>query len=204
VNNSKQTPIFASQSPPNPEDFRKFQTVISSDWDGKIVKHPASFLFWLDEEHFHFLARQEGREGFTHPDSKPGVFQAELWRYDVAEFFLKLADRPTYLEFNLAPNGAWWSCIFDSRLAPAPGQPEAIPGVQASGIQESDHWEAHAKIPRRWMEEYFPLSSGTALNATFILNSPEQVFLTSGDLGDGEPDFHRPDSFPEGKLSPPA
>jgi hypothetical protein len=33
------------------------------------------------------------------------------------------------------------------------------------------------------------------LATTFILNSPDQIFLTTADDLAGEPDFHRPDSF---------
>src|SRR6056300_165646 len=34
------------------------------------------------------------------------------------------------------------------------------------------------------------------LNACFILNSPDQIFVTAGDPPEGKPDYHRPDLFP--------
>jgi hypothetical protein len=34
------------------------------------------------------------------------------------------------------------------------------------------------------------------LNATFIIDSPQQRFLTATDLGAGTPDFHQPERFP--------
>lgn len=33
------------------------------------------------------------------------------------------------------------------------------------------------------------------LAATFILETPDQIFLTTADDLSGEPDFHRPDCF---------
>ena len=45
--------------------------------------------------------------------AKPGSFHEGLWEGDVAEVFL-MHPGGGYLEYNFAPNGAWWSCAFDS------------------------------------------------------------------------------------------
>ena len=204
VNKAKETLIFQSTTPPKPEDFQSFQTVISADWFDQRASSPPSFLFWLDEDHFHFLARRDGSAGTPHPESQPGYFQAELWRYDVAEFFLRSANGSRYLEFNLSPNGGWWSCLFGDPLQPESGQPSPVPGVRTRALQTPESWQAQASVPRRWIEERFPLDESPALNATFILDSPHQTFFTAGDLGGGEPNFHQPALFPMAKLVRPA
>lgn len=154
------------------------------------------FLFWADESHFHFLASEKGSCGLAHPDARPGKYQAELWRYDVAEFFLQSADRQRYLEFNLSPNGAWWSSAFDAPRQPAPGEPAPVPEVITRAHQDAEGWQAAASLPLAWLQKHYGFGAKTTLNATFILNSPAQIFLTAGDLGPGEPDFHRPRAFP--------
>ena len=37
------------------------------------------------------------------------------------------------------------------------------------------------------------------LNACFILNSPDQIFVSAGNLGDGNPDYHRPKQIPSAR-----
>ncbi|MDP7495091.1 MAG: hypothetical protein QGI77_01610, partial [Roseibacillus sp.] len=55
--------------------------------------------------------------------------------------------------------------------------------------------QARADLPLAWLKEHLHFGSDTRMNATFILNSPVQQFLTAVCLGDGEPDFHRPDRY---------
>jgi len=194
--------IYRAEKGPDSQSLKRLSSGISTDWYGDPVAGAVSFLYWLDDTRFHFLVRVEGSPGLPHPSGKPGSFQAELWKYDVAEFFLQSPDRSQYLEFNLAPNGAWWSCLFRGRLVPAPDQPRPFPGVRTSARQNDQSWEASASFPRELLEELFPLDQGITLNTTFILESPRQRFLTAADLGEGDPDFHRPDQFPPAKLLP--
>jgi hypothetical protein len=198
------TLIFKDIRPPSEVDFKNFHTTIPLDWHGRPIDSPPSFLFWLDHHSLHFLARHEGGPGTPHPDGSPGKFRPELWKYDVAEFFLGSRNDSHYLEFNLSPSGAWWSCLFEERLVPAPGQPIAIPQVHAEGKRTASFWEARASLPRLWLEERFPIEGQITLNATFILGTPKQIFASAADLGDGDPDFHRPARFPGVKLIAPA
>ncbi len=187
--------IFAAHAP----DFSTLQahgTPISRNWSGEIRPRTARVLFWVDLTHFHFLASDENSSGLCHPMSLPSKYQAELWKYDVAEFFLKSVNQPNYLEFNLAPNGSWWSCAFSEIRKPSPGQPAAIPDIQTSAQQNENSWQASAKIPLPWLQTHYGFGKKSLLNATFIANSPAQEFLSLADLGGGDPDFHRPDRFP--------
>ena len=60
----------------------------------------------------------------------------------------------------------------------------------------SDGWRARASIPFSWLQKNYGFSKSTCLNACFILNSPDQIFVSAGNLGDGNPDYHRPKQFP--------
>jgi len=197
----KEIPVINSRKTPDFSDLKTSGETILKDWAGKKIPLPVKFLFWVSDTHFHFLARDENGRGLSHPDSKPSQYLPELWKYDVAEFFLMSADRSRYLEFNLAPNGAWWSSSFTKPREPAPGEPSPIPDVVTSAERKDRFWQASARIPLSWLHAHFGFGKDSLLNATFILKSPGQIFLTAGDLGEGEPDFHRPDRFPTIKVT---
>ncbi len=189
--------IFSSQSPKF-SDLEAHGILISKTWSQQKVRHAARALFWVDQSHFHFLAGHRNGPGLCHPESQPSKYQAELWKYDVAEFFLKSPLSSRYLEFNLAPNGAWWSAAFTAARTPAPGEPSAIPGVHTSSERNPTSWRASARLPLAWLQANLAFSEESTLNATFIINSPTQDFLSAAQLADPSdtaPDFHRPDRF---------
>ena len=194
-------PVIFSQKRPSFEDLTTHGEIIATTWAGQKIAHAVRYLFWVSDTHLHFLAGEENGPALSHPESSPSQFKADLWKYDVAEFFLRSADHSRYLEFNLAPNGAWWSSAFISPRQTAPGEPTPIPGVTTSAQHDADSWQAMASIPLPWLQDHYGFGEKTTLNATFILNSPQQIFLTAGNLGGGEPDFHRPDHFPELRAS---
>lgn len=162
---------------------------IKSDWFNTVYVSKPEISFKVDHSQLHFLSRH-AKAATVHPAAAPGTFQPELWKYDVAEFFLAAPDRSEYLEFNLAPNGAWWSCFFSSPRIPSRTEP--LSGVTTESDMNDDGWRVQASIPLT--EIPWPLEK-CFLNATLILDSPEQRFFTLADLGGGEPDFHRPQHF---------
>ena len=164
------------------------------DWDGNPLEVPIGFSFAIDEKNLWFIVSHR-QPATIHPDARPGQFLPELWKYDVAEFFLTNPDNGRYLEFNLAPNGAWWAAEF---TGPREGMGEApLQGVEThSDLAADGTWLVAACIELKMLRERFAFSPDSRLNATFIVDSPEQKFVSVADLGDGDPDFHRPDRFP--------
>lgn len=162
-----------------------------SDWFGYDVEPPAGFSFGTDGEYLWFLARRNA-PALSHPGATPGAFQAELWKYDVAEWFMASQDGSRYWEFNLAPNGAWWACAFSGKRQPdAAGKP--LEKVETMFLHQVDSWCAMAKVP---LAELSGINIRKCrLAAAFILNSPDQIFMTSALDLSGEPDFHRPEDF---------
>lgn len=162
-----------------------------NDWYGYDVDPSAEFAFATDGEYLWFLAARN-KEAAIHPDARPGQFQPELWKYDLAEWFIAAGDSSNYWEFNLAPNGAWWACAFsDTRRAD-----ENIPAplaVDTKHIITNEGWCTMARIPLNELRGVDIRDSRLA--TTFILNTPDQIFLTTADDLSGDPDFHRPNSF---------
>ncbi len=167
-------------------------TSLARDWFGNEVNPPVFFSFALEGDVFVFRSSRQSA-ALCHPAARSGLFHEHLWEYDVAEFFLRDPVTGNYLEFNLSPNGAHWACLFDSPRRPLAELRET--GATSLATCGPEGWQARADLPLAWLKEHLHFGSDTRMNATFILNSPIQQFLTAVCLGGGEPDFHRPDRY---------
>lgn len=168
---------------------------LNRDWHGDHVEPAAGFSLAVDAHRLWFLAHHR-KPAQLHPKARPGLFQAELWRYDVAELFIADPRSGRYLEFNLAPNGSWWSCEFTEPRVRAEEMDIAMPEVATfSELSTDGSWVAAMALPLDLLKARLDFGNESRVNVTFILNSPEQRFLTAADLGRGEPDFHQPQRF---------
>lgn len=173
------------------ESLSKFPlTPIDRDWFGEEVDPAPGFAFAKDEERFHFRARRSG-QATVHPSSSPGVFQAELWKHDVAEFFLAHPTNGHYLEINLSPNGGWWSCLFRAPLKPLLETNEPAPEVTAEATINDDGWDVHLSLRLSYLRETLDFGPDSRLHASFLLDTPQRC-LTSAPPAPGEPNFHHP------------
>ncbi len=170
----------------------------TKDWEGNALAFPVGFSFAIDPEYFWFIATCASPP-VLHPQAQSGEFVSELWKYDVAEFFLTNPMTGRYLEFNLAPNGAWWAAEF---TGPREGMGQApLQGVDTyHDLAPDGRWIAAARFQLKEFKERFSLSPDSTLNAAFIIGSPEQQFISATDLGGGEPDFHQPEKFPPARF----
>jgi len=151
----------------------------------------------MDARRLWFIAHHR-KAADLHPQARPGMFLAELWRHDVAELFLADPVSGRYFEFNLAPNGAWWSCELTAPRVRAEETDIAMPEVATfSDMAPDGAWIAAMAIPLDLLRARLDFGPQTRANVTFILDSPDQKFVTAADLGAGEPDFHRPEKFPQ-------
>ena len=162
---------------------------IDSDWFGQLLSPPLHYSLSFDDNGVFFEASRQA-SALIRPNSQNGQFCPELWRFDVAELFLGDLLGNTYLEVNLAPNGAWWMCQFQEARIPQDAQPD-FAGVEAAGHCQDEAWSARIRIPKHLLPPLETLS----YNVTFILNSPEQTFHSLAPLPGKEPDFHQPGSF---------
>ena len=168
---------------------------IEGDWYGDKFAKPLTFGLAVDQDYLWFVAGHQ-EPASLHPEAKPGAFLAELWKYDVAEFFLLDPTTGKYLEFNLAPNGAWWSAMFTGPRVRESVEDVALAGVATyADLAPDGGWMAAAAIPLKELWAELNFGDGSELNVTFIVSSPEQKFASAVDLGGGVPDFHQPDQF---------
>lgn len=166
------------------------------DWYGELVEPPAGWCLVEDPGHLWFIASR-AKPAQLHPASRPGKFQAELWKHDVAELFMASPDRSRYLEINLSPNGAWWSCHFDGPRRRREPEDRPLEGVKThADLGPDGRWVAAIAIPLEMLRREIGYGADTPMNVTFILDSPAQRFLTVAAAVAGDPDFHRPDAFP--------
>lgn len=175
---------------------------LTKDWNGTPLASPAGFSLAKDHRHLWFIATHRDAASL-HPQSRPGKFQTELWKYDVAELFLADPTGQRYFEFNLAPNSSWWTCEFK---APRVREDDAeIPMPEIATFSElgpDGSWVAAMAIPLDLLKARLNFGPESLANVTFILGNPTPRYLTAAPLGAGEPDFHRPDRFPKIRFTP--
>ena len=168
---------------------------LSSDWHGRALVPPAAFVLASDEQNLWFVATREAPVTI-HPNARPGSFTPELWKHDVAELFISDPDGGGYMEFNLAANGAWWACSFDTVRSPAVTQPDFASAITTHHEPgDSESWLAALVIPIGFLKSQIGFGLGSHANVAFILNSPEQTFHSVSKLPGEVPDFHQPQSF---------
>lgn len=175
---------------------------IDRDWFGLPFWPPAGYALAVDPLRLWFIAGHN-RPAVVHPKSRPGLFKAQLWRHDVAELFLGDPATGAYLEFNLAPNAAWWSCRFDAPRIRKIERDVPLAGVE-TWTQSADDgsWMAVAAISLEVLVDTISFGRASTGNVAFILESPQQRFLSVEDLGGGQQDFHRPAAFPPLEFEP--
>lgn len=173
---------------------------ISTEWYGNAVEPPYVYCFSHSADGLEFVAARK-ETALVHPEGESGRFQAELWRYDAAEFFITTPGGERYMEFNLSPNGAWWAAVFCAPRQIAPGFENWVPkGISAVGNNTPDGWCCRALIPAAVLQEVGISLADCKLTAAAILKSPEQIFLTTALPCDTQPDFHRPDLWEKAIL----
>ncbi|MFI3242625.1 MAG: hypothetical protein R3Y56_00050 [Akkermansia sp.] len=171
---------------------------LDREWFGAEVLPALMFSFCIEGDELVFCASQKA-PALLHPEASLGKFQELLWKYDTAEFFIAKEDCSRYLEFNLSPNGAWWSEIFtdprvvdESAIQIAPTRCEAC--CDESG------WSCSARIPMADLLAMGLDPRRSRMAVCAILASPQQIFLTSADKMEGVPDFHRLPDWPLSEL----
>jgi hypothetical protein len=170
---------------------------IAKDWHGASMAPAAGFSLAADGRRLWFIAHHRAAARL-HPQARPGAFQADLWKHDVAELFIADPVSGRYFEFNLAPNGAWWSCEFTAPRVRAEECDIAMPEVATFADMAADGaWVAAMAIPLDLLKARLDFGPRSRANVAFVLGSPEQRFLTAANLGGGAPDFHQPGRFPQ-------
>lgn len=187
--------IFTTENPLNWGELDLPLLGIGSDWYGKALNPPLAFSLAADSANLWFVATRQST-AVVHPESSLGSFTPELWKYDTAELFIADSKTGRYLEFNLAPNGAWWAAAFTSPRVHSDAQPDFKTHIVSHSGDDPIQWLAALAIPLSFLKETINFGVETRANATFILGSPAQTFHSTAKLPGDEPDFHQPAKFP--------
>ena len=175
---------------------------ITQDWSGADVSPAAGYSLAMDDHRLWFLAHHR-QPADLHPLARPGGFQAGLWKHDVAELFLADPRSGRYMEFNLAPNGAWWCCEFTAARVRASVEDEAMPDVATfADLAPDGGWLAAMALPLDLLRARIGFGSDTRCNVAMILGSPAQRFLSACPLPGNTPDFHQPAHFSPIRIRP--
>ena len=192
--------LFRSDSPLTWGELDLPVLGMTTDWHGRSLNPPMGFAVAADTASLWFLATRDAT-AICRPGAEPGAFTEGLWEWDVAELFLANPASGAYLEFNLAPNGAWWAAKFTAPRVRAQSQPDFQSVVTSHSNEISGHsWCAAIRVPLDFLVNEIGFHSQTAANATAILNSPHQTFHSAAKLPGLQPDFHQPGAFP--RLTP--
>jgi hypothetical protein len=168
---------------------------IARDWHGAAVTPAAGYALACDADDLWFIAHHRA-PAMAHPRARPGAFLAGLWEHDVAEVFLADSESGRYLEFNLAPNAAWWSCEFTAPRMRADEAEIAFPDVRTwADLAPDGAWVAAMAIPLDVLRARINFGETTRANVCMCLGAPALRYLTATDLGGGAPDFHQPEKF---------
>ncbi len=165
----------------------------ATEWYGQPLVSPFRYSFAIEGEQLVFRAACAA-PALLHPDASEGAFQENLWKYDTAEFFIAREDLSAYLECNVSPNGAWWAAVFTSPRVPIGGD-VVTPQLIATGESTESGWSCEARLELAALRELGMDLESCRVGACAILQSPEQVFVTTNADCSGEPDFHRPQGW---------
>jgi hypothetical protein len=168
---------------------------LEKDWHERLLDSASAFSLVIDDRNLWFIAASR-LPAKVHPAARPGAFVAELWKHDVAELFIADPCSGRYIEFNLAANGAWWSCEFRAPRERAESIDIAFPGVATHAELSIDGgWMAALAIPIDLLGARIGFGATSLINVTFIVASPDQKFVSAAKLPGVEPDFHQPGHF---------
>ena len=113
--------------------------------------------------------------------AQPSQYFEGLWRGDCGELWLASSESSRYIEVNLAPNGAWWTCVFSSpRNRDLDCPPPQCQNLQSESLGQ--YWQSSLTLP--W-DEIFR-----------CLHSEEPPFANVTIVLDGCPDLNATSRFP--------
>lgn len=165
---------------------------INKEWYGREVAPPYCYRMTHTCDGLLFEAKR-AEPAALHPDAHAGKFQEELWRYDVAEFFISTADTSRYMEMNLSPNGAWWGSVFTAPRVVDAAASSLLRVESATGEATNDGWQASLLLPQEVLDALGFHLPDCRIAVCAVLESPQYIYLTTAAPCHTQPDFHRPD-----------
>jgi hypothetical protein len=145
--------IYTSASPISLASIRSFiqdsklTDSLDLNWNNQPPPNPVEYSILCDTTDLFIIAKRD-KTPQMHETASAGDFQPGLWRHDVFELFLSNEGTSTYQEFNLAPNGAWWTSVFDSPRC-TKGEYSPPKCIQTLAEPTDKGWWAALQFPTR-------------------------------------------------------
>lgn len=172
-------------------DVRLFWTLPLAELEQTLAgpaRDRVRYAIAVDQTHIAFGAVVHRAPNY---DATAEGFTEGLWRADCLELFVANPANGHYVEFNLAPGGAWWSCIFSAPRV----RTEFSVRVEDVEFRVGNPWRAFAVIAIEEICNEIGFEPWTA-NFTACLGAPNdepEKLYTAAPLG--AIDFHRPHEF---------
>lgn len=144
----------------------------------------------MDAEHLWFGGKVD-----CAPDFVPSAigFTPELWKHDCLELFVASPASGRYVEFNLAPGGGWWSCVFAGPRLPDDSANRVA--LASSGYPEVSNWRAVARASLADVRAAIGDQPWTANFTAIVGGGGEELDGLHSVASLGAADFHRPHEF---------
>jgi hypothetical protein len=164
----------------------EYQGKIHRDWDGATLPLPVSFEVKVTDHDLVFGVTTKLDWGVPFLGKSGGFFRG-LWDGDVAELFLSTDGAEDYVEFNLAPSGAWWFQRFSAyRQCILTDIPQS---ARIQTARHEDLWSGSITI--NTVELGFDSTAPMLFNVCLIVgHNPRRYISASGGLSSA-PDFHK-------------
>lgn len=187
-------PVFVS------EDILSFErlfeltwTKLDRDYLGRTCDKEISFIVAADKENFFYAAQTTLSPDFD-SDPIPGKYFEGLWTKDVASVFMRENASNQYQEFEISPNGAWWSMAFEKPRDRLLNQ-FRMPSAETIAMRIGDGWRAGFKMKRSELTINFDFKKGSALNFCAVLGQGPRTYMSYSIMPGEKPNFHQPTCF---------
>ena len=130
---------------------------------------------------------------FINPDTTLQGFFEGLWHHDCGELWLCNPESGRYIEINLAPDGAWWSCVFSSPRVRDIECPH--PKCSVKSFPSKGGWTATLQIPKTEIKRCLSDVDNLVGNITLVLGGDSELENLHSAVPLGAMDFHRPQDW---------
>lgn len=183
-----------SYDPEPSEIFEYAKIPVSGDWSGKNIPFEFSFFFAVSPRAV-FFGADIARICTSLSQSRTGEFTPGLWERDVIELFLADDIEAGYQEFNLAPNGAWWTSAFEDYRSPRSTSGHYAVPLSISTHEADGRTRVLLAYPRSELRVSFSGTQNSHANLCAILGDESKTFLSYHRCSDRDPDFHLAECF---------
>jgi hypothetical protein len=177
-----------------PELFASPPLKLVTDWH----KHPAPYettiYFALSPEYLLYGAEIK-KDAETVEPRDEAFFVEGLWEADVIELFLADDHSAAYQEFNLSPDGRWWSCRFSSYRKRDPRGFRMPQNVRREYLLLPGCFKAGIQIPRTELSVDCSFGARSRAHLCAIAGRQPRVYYSTAPLESEKPDFHDPRCF---------